>query len=489
MAKPGSITAKINERVQLDFRDLEIEYQLMAYLIRVHPQSCTLVHKSWFSDGVLRDIFTVIDKVRVVPSKAALFRDIKKADLIDDEEIVRDVLKDLYKVDLESIEERGAQHLMDQVVDLYDSRRMLEGIAGIIGSLKKFNREKAKQILKHLSSPVTVANSRDEGYYLENYDQRLEIMGLREERAAEAEEGSVGIPTGILQFDRLCGGILPKEFGVIAGTTGVGKTAGIVNFGIHAWMMGHNCLIVSGEMAKEELQFRIDMNLAAISGRKFRNAELEEDDYAKWDATIKRYTAMYGDNILYTVALHRNFTTDHIEEIIIRLQDDTGEKIEWLGIDYLNIMESTRSSSSDNSRDWASQANVVWDVKGLTDEYNLVTWTCNQVKDEAFEKERFELSDLKYARAISEAAPVVVAFIRTDDDILHDKMRYQVLKMRNAMTPKRQFVIYPNMDIMRINIGQKTGVKSLTDYDDKVVRTRKKKYTPPKKDVRTKTMK
>jgi len=45
------------------------------------------------------------------------------------------------------------------------------------------------------------------------------------------------------------------------------------------------------------------------------------------------------------------------------------------------------------------------------------------------------------------------------------------------------------MDIMRINIGQKTGVKSLTDYDDKVVRTRKKKYTPPKKDVRTKTMK
>jgi replicative DNA helicase len=289
------------------------------------------------------------------------------------------------------------------------------------------------------------------------------------------------------QFDKFSGGLIAPEFGVIAATTGTGKTVGLVDFALYSWLTGHNTLLITGEMDKVDLQFRMDMYLTEISGMKFRKGELEPEDFVKWDATVKQYKATHGDALLHVVSFTRGFTRDHIEDVIIRLQDSTGKQIKWLGIDYLNIMQPTNYSGDD--MDWGAQANVVWDVKSLTQEYDLVTWTANQVKDEAFEKELFELSDLKYARAISEAAPVVVAFVRSDTDILAGRMKMQVMKMRNAVVPAKPFILHPDMSIMKINKPQPTGSKSLDDVGkaEKTRMVRKHKHTIAAKDTRRKT--
>lgn len=239
---------------------------------------------------------------------------------------------------------------------------------------------------------------------------------------------------------------MPGEFGIIAGITGVGKTAALVSFAIHAWLKGENVMLVSGEMNKFELSFRVDSFLTRISGMKFRTAELTDADHEQWSSTMKLYKAKQ-DNYLYIATYPRKFTVDNIERDMTRLYEETGKKTKVLCMDYINIMLPLGKGEGG----WKDQSDAVWDFKGLVSEYNLVGWTAGQVKDEAYEKELYDASDLKYARAISECAPVIAALIRTPKDILENQMKLQIIKMRNADPLKRPLALTPKLSIMRIH--------------------------------------
>ena len=484
MKRGGSIGSRINEKVQQDFRDLDVEYQLVAFLLRVKPQMCSLMRGDWLSDGILRDVYGVLSDVKVTMSKSSLIREMKSRNLVGDVELLEECLKDLYDNDVLNINDDGARHLVTQILKLYDSRRILEGVGDIVVKMKDFDLGKVRRQLKALAKPEELRDNKSAGYYLGDYMQRLDIIGEREKRTEDSENGQVGIPTGIYRFDKLCGGIMPGEFGVIAGMTGVGKTLALGCFAVTAWLSGHNVMLVSGEMNKATLEFRIDSNLAGIPAMRFRNAELSEGDLTQWDATIKKYEAQM-DNYLYIATFERSFSTEHIENTIIRVQEESGQRLDWLGIDYLNIMIPVENSGG-GSREWVSQTDVVWDVNGLTAEYNLATWSAGQVRDEAYNKDSYDPSDLKYARAIGETAPIVVALIRTDEDMLANRMRLQVLKMRSAKLPKKPIMLSPNMDIMRLHQSDKLGKKSLADITPEKVKTKRRtKHTPPKRSLKS----
>ena len=488
--KPGSsnLRDRINERVQEDFRDLEIEYQLMAYIVRESPSLCSLMRKNWLSDEMLQSIYVVISETRAVSSRAGIKRDMKTRDKIEDEELMDTCLDELFEVDTSAFDEKAVRHMVSQVLDLYESRQLLEGIGDILSKMKTFNLGKSKKKLKELSRSSNLLDNENSGYYIDDYNQRIEIMDQKEKKSESTEAGDVGIPTGVYKFDRICGGIMPGEFGVIAGMTGVGKTLAIGCFGITAWEAGYNVMIVSGEMEKAPLEFRIDANLSGIPAMKFRTAELTEEDMQRWDATIKKYDAKQHGNFLYIATFHKSFSTEDIENEIIKVQEEAGKKIDWLGIDYLNIMDPVNSSGG-GSKEWSAQSDVVWDVKALTSEYSIVTWSAGQVRDEAYNKDLYDPSDLKYARAIGETAPVVIALIRTDEDLLANRMRLQVLKMRNAILPKRPIMLSPNMSIMRLNQDIKPGKRTLAGMgaaDLKVKAKRRTQHVAPKKSLKDK---
>jgi len=405
---------------------------------------------------------------------------------MEDEDLLDTCLDDLYEVDTSAFDEKSAKHMMTQVLDLYESRQLLEGIGDILSKMKTFNLGKAKKKLKELSRSSELLDNENSGYYIEDYQQRIEIMDQKEKKSESTEAGDVGIPTGVYKFDRVCGGIMPGEFGVVSGMTGVGKTLAIGCFGITAWEAGYNVMIVSGEMEKAPLEFRIGANLAGIPAMKFRTAELTEEDMQRWDATIKKYEAKQHGNILYIATFHKSFSVEHIENEIIKVQEESGKKIDWLGIDYLNIMDPV-SGSGGGSKEWVAQSDVVWDVKALTSDYGLVTWTAGQVRDEAYNKDLYDPSDLKYARAIGETAPVVIALIRTDEDLLANRMRLQVLKMRNAILPKRPIMLHPNMSIMRLNQDVRLGKKTLAGMGKEEVKVRKRtQHVQPKRSLKDK---
>jgi len=478
-----SISERVRETAQ-EFRDLEIEYQLMAYLVRSNTAGCGMMKRDWMSDILLQDIFMVVDDLRVTLSKAMLMNELNKRNMIgkDEDGLYVEVVDQLFTIDVSGFNVKNTQHMMYQILELSESRKVLTGCGEVIGSMRKFDLGTAKQKLGVLSRPVGLTDHENAGYYLDDFGERQEIIEEKMMSAEEHEDAEVGIPTGVTRFDRKIGGLMPKEFGIIAGVTGVGKTAALISFGLHAWLKGFDVMMISGEMSKELLQFRMDSYLTRISGTKFRTADLSEKENKKWASTIKLYKAKQ-DNFLYIATYPRKFTIENIEQDLTRLQEETGRKAKLICVDYINIMDPIRHGRSKGG--WEDQADAVWDFKGFVSEHGMVGWTAGQVIDAAYEKELYEASDLKYARAISECAPIIISLIRTEKDIVENQMKLQVIKMRNAELPRKPIALNPQFNIMRIHeeTHEKKTLKGRKADTLDVKKEAKKKARPRRKSL------
>lgn len=113
----------------------------------------------------------------------------------------------------------------------------------------------------------------------------------------------------------------------------------------------------------------------------------------------------------------------------------------------------------------------------MVQDRELAGWTAGQVIDDAYDKELYTAKDIKYARAIGEAAPIIVALIMTPKDMIEKRMKFQVIKMRNAKPPTKPIALTPNLSIMRLHEEIRTGPKTLAGMTggvvDEVAKTKK----------------
>lgn len=468
--KDTPVDLQITNKIQNDFRNLDTEYTLMAYYLKKDPKGIKAARREWFSDKCLRAVFDVLNDSRATLKPQVLFEEMKQRKLLrnGDAEVMKPALRNLYSQKVASVDDRAAKVMLRQIMRLANSRRILEATGKLVLDMENFDLDKSLTRLKELAVPMTL-NDDHGGDYLETYPDRLDELEEKKARAKDREDGEVGILTGIPRFDQITGGMMHGEFGVVAGRTGIGKTAFLIHLAITAWNAGRNVMLVSGEQSRNELGFRVDSYLSKISATKFRKSELDKEDYTRWDRTIKEKSNSH-ENTLWVASFMRKFDVEMIRGEMIRMEEETGNRVDLLCIDYLNLMQSSTAKDGDNSREWGSQADVVWQVKELTAEYQIATWTAGQVRDEAYLKEVYTADDLKYARAISETAPVIVALIQTDEDEAAKRMKLQVLKMRNAETFRKPIILHPNMDILMVHDEElRSATKSLSDDNSDVL--------------------
>jgi replicative DNA helicase len=459
---------KVNDAIELRFRNLELEYQLAAYVTLKSPNLAVSLSPSWFSVALLGHVVGLVKGSRAAfTSIESALHELRVAKLVkkDGLEPYRSLLKKLFATNTSKLGDKNAMVLARQLYELAESRRCLQGIQGIVRNIKDFDLKKAKLTMKDLSRSVEIHAEKLTGEYLEDYEKRVELI---QERLSAPEEGkTIGIPTGFDSFDRIIGGVMPGEFGVVAGKPGIGKTAALLSFATHAWLLGKSVLFCSGEMSKDLIEFRLDSSLAGIPSKRFRTGELETADWKVWESAIKQFR-LTQQSFLEVTTFTRHFTTTEIEAELVRVQEKWGRKVDLICVDYINIMDpASPLKNGDSSKSWGSQADVVWEVKALASEVNegIAMWSAGQIRDEAFDKDTLELDDVKYSRAISETAPIVVGLVQTQDDILENRIQFQVLKMRNAPRMEQALFLHPNLDIMRIHdaVVTKRDLMALSD--------------------------
>ena len=451
------------------FRNVELETRVVAYALRKRPQVTAILNPSWLSCLPLQTVVKVLLRKKIVLPKESLLHQIRSSGFVKDKtefSATETYVDTLYETPVDSIDEVNIREMVQQVYELFESRQCVFGVKKAIHHLKSFQLEKAKGLLRTLGRPLEkVGLSELNGEYLEDFDIRLEQAKEQVEKAAQEE--SLGIPTGISSLDYHLGGVMKGEFGVIAGEPSIGKTASLLCFGAHAYMMGFNVFFASGEMAKFPVQSRVDSNLTGIPSQKFRLGTLQKEDFDKWKKKIDALKEVQQSFFEFT-AFPRKFTADTLEAEMMRIQDKHKQPVDLLIIDYLNIMDAVQSFKGESGKDWKNQAEAVWDVKSLSTDFNntgLAIWTAGQIVDEYIGADRLSLKSLKYARAISEAAPIVIGLVRTEDDKYFNTMQLQVLKLRNSPPINAPILLHPSLDIMRINQVVHSS-NSLLDLED-----------------------
>lgn len=470
---------KISEAIERRFRNVDIEYQVAAYTMRQSPIVAVSLQEAWFTVEPLRGLNRVLKELRVVLTKASALEELKKVVSASEHDLYEECLNQVMRARIKGLTKKSVQILIKQLYEFYESRRVLYGIAQLTKAVraKTFNVATAKTKLKELSKETAFVSDDKSGDYIEDYDERRTIVMERMRRVDEDDMGT-GIPTGLVRFDNYIGGIMPTEFGVVAGKTGVGKTATILAFAIHAWLIGKSVMFATGEMSKELIEFRMDSNLAGIPVQKFRTGDVDKKELRRWHSTIERLkTTLPG--YFEVISFPRNFNIGDIESEIVRVEEMKERKIDLLCIDYINIMNPISKKGS-STKEWTEQAEVVWDLKGMAADLNLPVWTAGQIRDAGYDVDKLELDHLKYARAISETAPIVVGLVQMQDDQMENRIQFQVLKMRNAPLLEKPLYLHPNLQVMRIH-ERVVKVKDLLTLEDDVAPPPKKKKSTRRK--------
>lgn len=442
--------AKIDLIAETRFRDDAVEAEVLAYALRKKPVLITKIEHEWFASEVHQTIVQFQKVVKAQMAKSTLYSHLRKDNLIPkgDEQIYKDAITKIYKVNINTMSDKGARLAIETVIELYEGRRILYGVKDLIERFPQLSVPEMKNEMKKYGAGVKVPGEIESGDFLKGFEGRLENIRVKRQLAIEGKYA--GITTGIRAFDSMIGGLMPAEFGVIAGQPGVGKSAMLGSFALEAYKNGKNVLIVTGEMPKQDFEYRLDADMASIPAIKFRWGNLSKKEIERWKKMVA-YQREHRDNFLEIVSFPKNFNAADIEGHALQIQDMYEQELELVCLDYLNIMKPV--DNKHGSKDWQGQADAVWDVKSMCADLNdgISLWTAGQLTDDGIKTDKLDLSMLKYSRAISETAPVVLGLLRTQDDEEENVLEMQVLKMRNAPLPEKSIILHPNMEYMRIH--------------------------------------
>ena len=467
------------ERYVQKFRDEEIELEVAAYALRKEPAFALEVNPSWLATEPIRKIIVALQKVGSSMSRQTLRTYLKQHGHMKNEEIYDEVVRRIFKKKIGN--SRAVNVALEQLIELYERRQILIKLRDVVEDItspKGFDIDKAKTTLKELSIGVERKGKIISESYTDSFKKRLSIVKKRNEDG----EGN-GILTGIRAFDIMTGGLMIPEWGVIGGQPGVGKSATLGCLAVGAWRTGANVLFVSGEMPKEDIEFRMDSMLTGISSAKYRIGNLKDSELSKWKKVIEREEGL-NNSFLEIASFPRGFTVSDVEGLVSRIEDRYQKKVDLICLDYINIMTTRMGSGRYSNKDWQAQADVAWEVKAMCAELPVRLWTAGQLKDEAIDSPKLSLEHLKYSRAISETAPIVVGLVRTMDEDFEFSLEWQVLKMRNTPVPSRPIILRPNLDVMRIHEEVIPKIKDIryleSDFgqrhEEKKQKTKKRRY-------------
>ena len=180
----------------------------------------------------------------------------------------------------------------------------------------------------------------------------------------------LGVPTGLIDLDKLLGGLQNSDVIVVAARPGLGKTSLLLNLALNAaWRFQQRTLVFSLEMSYEQITERLVAQVSEINSQNLRFGHLTEDDWPRLvqaTSTLGEVPVWIDDTPGLSVgqvrAKARRFQAEHGLDLIV--------------VDYLQLMTSDRRAENRNQEISAiSQA-----LKNLARELNVPVLVASQTQ-------------------------------------------------------------------------------------------------------------
>jgi len=258
----------------------------------------------------------------------------------------------------------------------------------------------------------------------------LEVMEDVVARMQQVEAGGLpGARTGLEELDAKLGSMEPGHLVVVAGRPSMGKSV----FGLR--IATYNSIEAVPELSADALQknpdpspdaspfgayFSLEMPdvslgmraLSALSGveyRRIRTSQLEADDWTRLTIAMMQYSA---SNIRISYETH--FTPSMLRARCRELTRQTGKKLSYIVVDYLQLMNSDKASSNQNRANEVSE--ITRALKQIAGEFGCPVIALSQLNRSLENRadKRPTMGDLRESGAIEQDADTILFLYRDE---------------------------------------------------------------------------
>lgn len=263
---------------------------------------------------------------------------------------------------------------------------------------------------KQLFDLATVGQT-DRGF--QRFGQSLATAIQMAEAAFKRDSHLVGVTSGLVDMDKLLGGLHPSDLIILAGRPSMGKTALVTNIAFNAACADRgdsknfHVAFFSLEMSSEQLATRLLAQESGVSSDKIRRGDISAQDFPKF-VEVSRNLQSIPLFIDDTPAL----SVSAIRTRARRLKRQHG--LDLIVIDYLQLVQASSGKKSDNRVQEVSD--ITRSLKALAKELHVPVIALSQLSRavEQRDDKRPQLADLRESGSIEQDADVVMFVFREE---------------------------------------------------------------------------
>lgn len=310
----------------------------------------------------------------------------------------------------------------------------------ILDFTKQYNDKKIRECLeggnieaafKYLKSDTIKQSS-----VIEDYKRHLT------ENRIGADSGLLGLPTGILDLDRVTSGFRKSKVWIIGGYNAYGKSYFLTNMVNKIIDMNKRACVITLEMTKEDVMDRMigeRLGIGVYELAKTVNAQVVATQVENLDKHIKDLDLCILDS------------TYDIKDIETKLRiENKNRHIDVLFIDFIQLIQNKNSKSS-----YEVLSGVATKLQELTKELGICSVILSQISNEAQKDTEYMTYGFKGAGEIGQVADVAIRILRTRDKttgIFTEEFILDVVKNRSGQTGQVVCrITFPSGSIVQVN--------------------------------------
>lgn len=318
-------------------------------------------------------------------------------------------------------------------------RRMIQA-ANDLAKLAYNRTQTVDTIIDEAEKSIFGIGERRVRHDLQPIQQVLSAYYDRVDQLSQRDEDIYGVPTGLIDLDKLLGGLQKSDLLIVAGRPGMGKTGFLLSVAKNAAQKHKkHVAMFSLEMSNEQLVQRLIAQETGIDTQRLRSGKLVEDEWPVFTHAIEVLagTQMFLDDTpaITPLQLRTKCRRIHLEY-----------HLDLIIIDYLQLMSS--DSRTDNRVQEVSY--ISRNLKVLARELNVPVLAAAQLSRAVEQRadKKPVLSDLRESGSLEQDADIVM-FIHRPDALEKDSPKANlaeiiVAKHRNGPT-------HPGIELVFLN--------------------------------------
>ena len=250
------------------------------------------------------------------------------------------------------------------------------------------------------------------------------------------------VSTGWPQLDRLLyGGFSRGELNIFAGGSGSGKSLVMMNIALNWLQLGLNGVYITLELSEELTSLRTDAMLTNTSTKEIRR-DID-------NTTIKVKMVAKKAGTYQIKALPAQSTINDIRSYLKEYQIQTGHKVDFIMIDYLDLLMPVSAKVSPNDL-FVKDKYVSEELRNLAKELGILMVTASQLNRSAVEEIEFDHSHISGGISKINTADNVFGIFTSRAMRERGKYQIQCMKSRSSTGVGQKIDLEYNIDTMRI---------------------------------------